>query len=85
MQGRQAARKQRELAETGLGRRGAGRVEGLLAGEDVPGGDQDLARDGGLGRVLARALGDIGVELVPRVRRSPGVLGGLDGGPAQGP
>ena len=45
-----------------------GGLEGLLAGEDVPGGDQDLARDGGLGRVLARALGDIGVERVPRVR-----------------
>src|SRR4051794_3565559 len=30
------------------GRGGAG-LERLLAGEDVPGGDQDLARDGGLG------------------------------------
>src|SRR3954469_9855246 len=32
------------------GRGGAG-LEWLLAGEDVPGGDQDLARDGGLGGV----------------------------------
>ena len=31
----------------------------------MPGGDQDLARDGGLGRVLAGALGEVGVELVP--------------------
>ena len=61
-----------------------GGLEGLLAGEDVPGGDQDLARDGGLGRVLAGALGEIGVELVPGVGRSPGMLGGFDGGPAQG-
>jgi hypothetical protein len=55
-----------------------------LAGEHVPGGDQDFARDGGLGRVLAGALGEIGVELVPGVGGSPRVLGGLDGGPAQG-
>src|SRR3954468_22895366 len=34
----------------GGGRGGAG-LEGLLAREDVPGGDQDLARDGGLGGV----------------------------------
>src|SRR3954470_4200706 len=33
------------------GRGGAG-LERLLAGEDVPGGDQDLARDGGLAGLL---------------------------------
>src|ERR687886_297422 len=69
----------------GVGRATPRRREGLLAREHVPGGDQDLARDGGLGRVLARALGDVGVELVPRVRRAPGLMGGLDGGPAQRP
>src|SRR3954471_3346658 len=36
-----------------------------------------------LGQVLASALGEVAVELVPRVRWAPGVLGGLDGGPAQ--
>ena len=60
-----------------------GGLEGLLAREDVPGGDQDLARDGGLGGVLAGAGGDVGVELMPGVACSPGVLGGFDGGPAQ--
>src|SRR5215207_3651544 len=34
----------------------AGGLERLLAAEDVPAGDQDLARDGGLGRVLAVRL-----------------------------
>src|SRR3954451_1152534 len=64
--------------------RGGG-LEGLLAREDVPGGDQDLARDSGLGRVLAGALSEVGVEAVPRVRGAPGVLGSLDSGPAQRP
>ena len=69
-------------------RRGGGRggawLERLLAGEDVPGGDQDLARDGGLGGVaLAVAVLGVGVEAVPWVGRAPGLLGGLDGGPAQ--
>jgi hypothetical protein len=36
---------------------GAAGLERFLAGGDVPGGDQDLAGDGGLGRVgLAVAL-----------------------------
>jgi hypothetical protein len=66
------------------GARGA-RLERLVEREDVPGGDQDLARDGGLGRVgLAVAALDVGVEAVPRIGRPPGVLGGFDGGPAQG-
>jgi hypothetical protein len=51
----------------------------------VPGRDQDLAGDGGLGGVgFAVAALDVGVELVPGVVRAPGLLGGLDGGPAQG-
>src|SRR3954451_18167073 len=62
--------------------RGAG-LEPLVARQHVPGGDQDLARDGGLGGVAAVALGDIEVELVPRVARPPGLLGGFDRGPAQ--
>jgi hypothetical protein len=63
---------------------GAG-LERLAAGEDVPAGDQDLPRNGGLGGVaLAVALLGIGVEPVPGVVGSPRVLGGLDGGPAQG-
>ena len=60
-------------------------LNGSLAGEDVPGGDQDLARDGGLGGVgLAVAALDVGVE-----RGARGCVGrqacwaGLDGGPAQ--
>src|SRR3954447_4640420 len=65
------------------GRGGAG-LERLLAGEDVPGGDQDLARDGGLGGVaLAVAVLGVGVEAMPGVRRPPGLLGGFDGRPAQ--
>src|SRR3954466_9488166 len=41
-------------------------LERLVAREHVPGGDQDLARDGRLGGVAAVALGDIEVELMPR-------------------
>jgi hypothetical protein len=49
---------------------GAAGLEGLLAGEHVPSGDQDLAGDGALGRVgLAAALLDVAVELVPGVER----------------
>src|SRR5215211_4332391 len=63
--------------------RGAG-LERLLQREDVPGGDEDLASDGGLGGVgLAVALLGAGVERVPRVVRAPRLLGGFDGGPAQ--
>jgi hypothetical protein len=50
----------------------ARRLERLLAREDVPGGDQDLARDGGFGGVLARAFGDVVVE--------PSGFGGGPGG-----
>ena len=40
--------------------------EGFVAGEHVPGGDQDLARDRGFrGVVVARAAADVEVELVP--------------------
>jgi uncharacterized protein YqjF (DUF2071 family) len=46
-----------------------------LAGQDVPGGDQDLAGDGGLGRVLAGALGEVAVELAPRAARQPWIMG----------
>src|SRR5215207_1084804 len=61
-------------------------LEGFVAGEHVPGGDQDLARDRGFrGVVVARAAADVEVELVPRVRFAPGVLGGLDRGPAEQP
>jgi len=46
----------------------AGGVEGFVAGEHVPGGDQDLARDGGLGGVaVAGAATDVEVEVVPGV------------------
>src|SRR5436190_18894310 len=61
-------------------------LEGFVAGEHVPGGDQDLARDRGFrGVVVARAAADVEVELVPGVRLTPGVLGGLDRGPAEQP
>ena len=61
-------------------------LEGFVAGEHVPGGDQDLARDRGFrGVVVAGAAADVEVELVPRVRFAPGVLGGLDRGPAEQP
>src|SRR5437667_2988142 len=60
--------------------------EGFAAGEHVPGGDQDLARDRGFrGVVVARAAADVEVELVPGVRFAPGLLGGLDRGPAEQP
>src|SRR6266566_7007147 len=60
--------------------------EGFVAGEHVPGGDQDLARDRGFrGVVVARAAADVEVELVPGVRFAPGLLGGLDRGPAEQP
>src|SRR6266508_4700843 len=64
--------------------RSRGGVEGLVAGEHVPGGDQDLARDRGLGRVAVAGAGaDVEVERVPRVRFAPGLLGRLDGRPAK--
>src|SRR5215211_6749741 len=54
------------------GRSGGG-LEGFVAREHVPGGDQDLARDRGLGRVVvAGAAADVEVELVPRVCFAPG-------------
>src|SRR3954471_7132200 len=67
-----------------IGRAGRRGLERLVAVQDVPAGDEDLAGDGGLGRIgLAVAALDLGVELVPRVAGSPGVLGCFDGGPAQ--
>jgi hypothetical protein len=69
----------RDRGARGGARRG---LEGLVAGEHVPGGDQDLARDRGLGGVgVAGAAGDVAVELVPGVRFAPGLLGRLDGRP----
>src|SRR5204862_2747150 len=63
-----------------------GGVGGFVAGEHVPGGEQDLARDRGLGGVVvAGAAADVGVELVPGVGFAPGLLGGLDRGPAEQP
>ena len=60
------------------------RLEGLLAREDVPGRDEDLARDGGLGRIgLAVAGLGVGVEAVPRVGRPPRLLRGFDRCPPQ--
>src|SRR5207247_7339976 len=45
-----------------------------------------LASDRGFrGDVVVRAAADVEVELVPRVRFAPGLLGGLDGGPAEQP
>src|SRR6266571_9251202 len=72
--GRQAAKALRELAGTGvpLVVRGGG-LEGLVPREHVPGGDQDLERDRGLGRVaVAGAAADVEVEVVPGVRFAPG-------------
>src|SRR6266545_8006433 len=64
--------------------RSRGRVEGLVAGEHVTGGDRDLARDRRLGRVAVAGTGaDVEVEPVPRVRFAPGLLGRLDGRPAE--
>src|SRR2546426_6203048 len=61
-------------------------LEGFVAREHVPGGDQDLARDRGFrGVVVAGAAAYVEVELVPGVRFAPGVLGGLDRGPAEQP
>jgi hypothetical protein len=55
-------------------RAGAGRLEGLLALQHVPDGDQQLAGDRRLGRVgLAAAALDVEVEPVPGIRRPPGV------------
>jgi hypothetical protein len=78
----------REAAGACRGRVGPawrGGLERLVAAQDVPGGDQDLAGDGGFGGVRAGAFGDVGVELVPGVGGPPGVLGGFEGGPAQRP
>src|SRR6266545_2642948 len=65
------------------GRSGGG-VGGLVAGEHVPDGDQDLARDRRLGRVAVAGAGaDVEVEPVPGVRFAPRLLGRLDGRPAE--
>src|SRR4051795_7424324 len=58
----------------------ARRCEGLLEREDVPAGDQHLARDRGLRGVAlaAAALLDVEVELMPWVVRPPRLMGGLE-------
>lgn len=59
------------------------RFEWLLEREDVPAGDQDFARDGGLDWVwLAESALGLGVELVPGIRRPPGRLCCLDSLPS---
>jgi hypothetical protein len=61
-----------------------GGVEGLVAGEHVPGGDQDLARDRGFGGVgVTRPTTDVEVEVVPGARFAPGLLRGLDRRPSE--
>src|SRR3954451_2539282 len=84
MRGRQAARKQRELAEAGAGRRGAAGLNGSWRGRTCPAAIRIWRATAALAGFLP-ASGELGVELVPGVRGSPGVLGGFDGGPAQGP
>src|SRR5712691_9671860 len=55
------------------------RLEGFVAGEYVPAGDQDLAGDGGLGGVaVSLSAADVDVQSVPGVLGSPALLGGLD-------
>jgi hypothetical protein len=64
-----------------IGGRGGARFERMPASEDVPGGIRELAGERGLGRVRgAVARLDVGVAPVPG---APGLLGGLDRGPAQ--
>ena len=68
--GRQAARTQLELAGTGASApRGREGLKGCWQREHMPGGDQDLAGDGGLGGVAlpAAAQLDVEVELMPGV------------------
>jgi len=77
--GRQAARELGELAGTDRRCRGGSRLEGFVAGEYVPAGDQDLAGDGGFGGVaVSLPAADIDVQSVPGVLGSPALLGGLD-------
>src|SRR5437588_12550431 len=62
--------------DRGVAGASGGRLEGLVAGEHLPGGDQDLARDrsrGGVG--VTRPAADVEVERVPRVRFAPRLLG----------
>ena len=66
----------------GVGAARTGRLEGLLAREGTcQAAIRTLRATAELGRVPARALGDVGVEPVPGVRRPPGLMGGL-GGPS---
>lgn len=56
-----------ELAGTGACRGSAGWFEWLLTGEHVPGSDEHLASDGGLGGVgFAVPVLGVGVEPLPR-------------------
>ena len=58
---------------------GAAWLERLLAGEDVPGGDEDLACDGRFGGVgFVVAVFGVGVEAMPGAVGSPGLLGGVE-------
>src|SRR6266508_6862218 len=54
--------------DTGAPGGSGGGLEGLVAGEHVPGGEEDLARDRGFGRVaVTGAAADVEVEPVPGV------------------
>jgi hypothetical protein len=73
-----------ELAGDRFGSARCAGLERLLSREDVQGSDEDLASDGGLGRVgLAVSALDVDVELVPRVGRALRLLRGFDGCPAK--
>src|SRR5712691_6759936 len=55
------------------------RLEGFVAGEYVPAGDQDLAGDGGFGGVaVSLPAADVDVQSVPGVLWPPALLGRLD-------
>ena len=82
MRGRQAARKQRELAETGAPPRGRLGLKGSSRERTCQAAIRTLRGDGRHGRVLAVAGGEQRVENVPGVAGSPSLVGGLDGGPA---
>src|SRR5229473_1345161 len=59
--------------------RGGSGLEGFVAGEYVPAGDQDLAGNGRFGGVaVSLPAADVDVQSVPGVLRSPALLGGLD-------
>jgi transposase IS116/IS110/IS902 family protein len=70
MQGRHAARKAAGACRGRIGPAGCGGPERLLAGEDVPGGDQDLACDGGLAEKEIAALV---ADIAPQLLDEPGI------------